>query len=312
MREPTAAPASRWRRELACLLAVAATAAAGHGGAVAAGQDAADAIVPFTIDVPDAVLDDLRTRLGRARYPDELPGVGWTYGTPRGYLQELVAYWRDEFDWREQERRLNRFDHFKTAIDGLDVHFIHQRAARADALPLIIVHGWPSSFMQFHKVIGPLTDPAAHGGNAEDAFHVVVPSIPGYGFSDRPRGRGYGAAQMGDIFVELMARLGYARYGVQGGDWGGPIVAHMARADAAHVVGMHTETCRGGPPEGVADPAAGVPPDELERMRERQAFFSDEERGYSAIQGSKPQTLGYALNDSPGSRPARGTRPATT
>ena len=277
----------------------------GDGGApdspsaAPAGGSAAAAVVPFSIDVPDAVLDDLRQRLSRARFPDELDGAGWTYGTPLGYLRELVAYWRDEFDWREQERQLNRFDHFKTAIDGLDVHFIHERAADPDALPLIIVHGWPSSFMQFHKVIEPLTDPAAHGGSADDAFHVVVPSIPGYGFSDKPRERGYGPARMGDIFIELMARLGYARYGVQGGDWGAPIIARMARADSEHVAGMHTETCRGGPPEGVEDPTAGVPPEELERMRDRQAFFSDEERGYSAIQGSKPQTLGYGLNDSP-------------
>ncbi len=299
---------SVWRPELPLLLAAALLApgaCGGNGGApgspeaAPAGDDAAAEIVPFSIDVPDAVLEDLQDRLSRARFPDELDGAGWTYGTSLAYLRELVAYWRDEFDWREQERRLNRFDQFKTNIDGLDVHFIHERAADPGALPVIIVHGWPSSFMQFHKVIEPLTDPAAHGGGAADAFHVVVPSIPGYGFSDKPRERGYGPARMGDIFVELMARLGYTRYGVQGGDWGGPIVAHMARADAEHVVGMHTETCRGGPPEDVEDPTAGVPPEELEHMRDRQAFFSDEERGYSAIQGSKPQTIGYGLNDSP-------------
>ena len=283
--------------------AFAALAAAGAcGGSAEPGSPeraAGAAIAPFTIDVPDAVLDDLHRRLSRARYPDEIAGSGWTYGVPRGYLQELAAYWRDEFDWREQERRLNRFDQYVTEIDGLDVHFVHQRAAQPDALPLIVVHGWPSSFMQFHKVIEPLTDPAAHGGRAEDAFHLVAPSIPGYGFSDKPRERGYGPAQMGDVFIELMARLGYAEYGVQGGDWGAPIIAHMARADAGRVVGMHTETCRAGPPEGVEDPTAGVPPEEIERMRGRQAFFSDEERGYIAIQSSKPQTLGYALNDSP-------------
>ena len=295
------------RPELATCLAVALLAAGACGvvgsepaapGSSGAGEESA-AILPFTIDVADEVLEDLQDRLSRARYPDELDGAGWTYGTSLGYLRELVAYWRDGFDWRAQERRLNRFDHFTTNIDGLDVHFIHQRAADPDALPLIVVHGWPSSFMQFHKVIEPLSDPAAHGGDAADAFHVVVPSIPGYGFSDKPRERGYGPARMGDIFIKLMARLGYTRYGVQGGDWGAPIIARMARADAEHVVGMQTETCRGGPPEGVDDPTAGVPPEELERMRDRQAFFSDEERGYSAIQGSKPQTLGYGLNDSP-------------
>ena len=297
-----------WRTSITTALMALLIAAAGCGGgqgdqpqqsAGAAPVGDAAAVEPFTIDVPDAVLDDLQERLSRARYPEELDGAGWTYGTPLGYLRELVAYWRDEFDWREQERQLNRFDQFKTEIDGLDIHFVHQRAADPDALPLIVVHGWPSSFMQFHKVIEPLTDPAAHGGDAGDAFHVVAPSLPGYGFSDKPRERGYGPDRMGDIFVKLMARLGYTRYGVQGGDWGGPVVARMARADAAHVVGMHTETCRGGPPDGVDDPTAGVPPAELEQWRDRQAFFTEEERGYSAIQGSKPQTVGYGLNDSP-------------
>ena len=184
-------------------------------------------------------------------------------------------------------------------IDGLDVHFVHRRAKSPKALPLLIVHGWPGSFMQFHKVIEPLTDPASHGGRPEDAFDVVVPSLPGYGFSDIPRQRGYDPQKIATMFVELMARLGYTRYGVQASDFGAPVIRAMALMDRVHIAGYHTESCRAGAPPGVADPVAGVPPFELARMRDRRAFFSDEEQAYNRIQGTKPQTLGYALNDSP-------------
>lgn len=262
-------------------------------------QGAGHAIVPFKIQIPDAVLRDLKDRLSRTRYPDQIEGAGWDYGTNLAYLKELVAYWRDRFEWREQERRLNRFEQFKTKIDGLDVHFVHRRAKRPNALPLIVVHGWPGSFMQFHKVIEPLTDPAAHGGRAEDAFDLVVPSLPGYGFSDIPRQRGYDPQKIAGMFVELMSRLGYTRYGVQASDFGAPVIRAMALMDSAHIVGYHTESCRGGPPPGMADPNAGIPESELARMRDRQAFFSDEEQAYNRLQGTKPQTLGYALNDSP-------------
>ncbi len=171
------------------------------------------AIRPFVVQVPDPVLDDLQTRLRATRYPDELSGAEWDYGTNLAYQRELITYWADEFDWREQERQINAFDHYKTMIDGLDIHFIHQRSPVEGATPLLISHGWPGSFLEFMKVIGPLTDPVAYGGNAEDAFHVVIPSIPGFGFSDKPSERGYGPAQMGDIFAKLMERLGYERYG---------------------------------------------------------------------------------------------------
>jgi microsomal epoxide hydrolase len=256
-------------------------------------------VVPFRIQVPEAVLTDLKDRLRRTRFPDQIEGAGWDYGTNLEYLKELTTYWREKFDWREQERRLNRFEQFKTKIDGLDVHFVHRRARRPNALPLIIVHGWPGSFMQFHKVIEPLTDPAAHGGRAEDAFDVVVPSLPGYGFSEIPRQRGYDPQKIASMFVKLMARLGYTRYGVQASDFGAPVIRAMALQDPVHVVAYHTESCRSGPPPGVADPTAGVPEFELARMRDRQAFFSDEEQAYNRLQGTKPQTLGYALNDSP-------------
>ena len=257
------------------------------------------AVRPFEIHVPDAVLDDLRDRLQRARLPDELDDAGWDYGTPLGYLTELVTYWRDEFDWREQEAALNAFDHFKTQIDGIDVHFIHQRSPDPDALPLLITHGWPGTVVEFMEIIGPLTDPAAHGGRAADAFHVIAPSIPGYGFSGHPRERGFGPESAAAVNAALMERLGYDRYGLQGGDWGAIISRWHAYNRAEAVVGLHLNMLIAGPPPGVEDPTAGVPQAELARMQERTAFFQGPETGYSHIQGTKPQTLGYGLNDSP-------------
>ena len=265
----------------------------------AASQPAAGAAIdPFTIDVPDDVLADLKERLARARMPDEPEGVGWQLGMNRAYLRQLVDYWRDEFDWRAQERRLNRLEQFKTTIDGLDIHFVHRRSAEPDAFPLILTHGWPGTFAEFDKVIEPLTDPVAHGGRAEDAFHVVAPSIPGYGFSDRPTRLGYGRDRTGAIFAELMARLGYERYGTQGGDLGAGISRWLAANDAEHVAGLHLNLCTAGPPDP-ENPTAGVPPEEIALMEERAAFWTDEERGYSHMHGTKPQTLGYSLNDSP-------------
>jgi pimeloyl-ACP methyl ester carboxylesterase len=265
-------------------------------GAAARGS-AGGAISAFRIEVPDAVLSDLKQRLARARFPDELEDAGWRYGTNEAYLKELVAYWRDRFDWRQQERRLNQFEQFTTNIDGLNIHFIHRRSKERNALPLLITHGWPGSFVEFAKIIGPLTDPVRYGGRAEDAFDVIAPSVPGYGFSDRPKRSGYNAKAMAELFVKLMARLGYTRYGLQGGDIGAGISTEVALLDARHVAAMHLNLCNAPPPGG--DSNAGVPPEELAKLRERQEFFSDEERGYSHIQGTKPQTLGYALNDSP-------------
>ena len=258
-----------------------------------------EAIRPFTIDVPDAVLDDLHARLDGARLPDQIPGTGWDYGTERTYLEELLDYWRNDFDWRAQEAMLNEFDQYRTTIDGLDMHFIHQRSPHEDAVPLIIIHGWPGSIMEFHKMIGPLTDPTAYGGDAADAFHVVAPSIPGYGFSDKPTARGYNPDKMAELMGLLMERLGYDRYGVQGGDWGAIIGRWVPQRFPEQVIGLHVNMVFGQPPAGVEDPEAGVPPEELARMRERREFFGDGERGYSHIQGTKPQTLGYGLNDSP-------------
>ena len=272
------------------------TVAAQRGPAPApAGQEA---IVPFKIQVPDAVLSDLRQRLARTRFPGEIAGSEWDYGTNLGYLKELVAYWREKFDWRAAERRLNQFDQFTTKIDGLDVHFIHQRSKDPKALPLAVTHGWPGSVAEFTKIIGPLTNPAAHGGSAADAFHVVAISLPGFGFSGKPAERGYGPERIAGIIAKLMARLGYTRYGLQGGDWGSAISRFAALNDASHVAGLHVNFCLAGPPPGVKDPNEGVTPVELERSRARQAFF-ETERGYFLEQSTKPQTIGSALDDSP-------------
>ncbi len=277
--------------------------AAGLHAAAAPIQDSRSstsaAVVPFTIHVSDAVLSDLKERLARARFPDEVEGARWDYGTNVAYLKELVAYWRDTFDWRAQERALNQFEQFKTNIDGLNVHFIHRKSKERNAFPLLITHGWPGSFVEFTKIIGPLTDPVAHGGRAEDAFDVVIPSIPGYGFSDRPKTPGYNSTKMAAIQARLMARLGYTRYGAQGGDVGALIAGPLAVDDAAHVAGIHLNMCLVVvPPDSVQDPVAMLSAADRERWNRRQAF-SAEETGYGIEQGTKPQTIGAALNDSP-------------
>ena len=258
----------------------------------------AEVIRPFEIAVPQSVLDDLQERLERTRFPDEIEGADWDYGANLAYMKELVEYWRTEFDWREQERRLNEFEQFKTVIDGLDIHFIHQRSPVPDAIPLIVTHGWPGSVVEFIKIIKPLTNPEAYGGEASQAFHVVAPSIPGFGFSDKPNQPGYNPAQMARIFATLMERLGYEHYGAQGGDYGSGIMRQLAIQHPERVIGLHINFVTAGPPPGVDDPEVGVSADELERVRERAAYSSNE-RGYSQIQRTKPQTIGFSLHDSP-------------
>jgi len=245
----------------------------------AAAQPAAtDAVRPFTIRIPDAALADLKARLDKTRLPEPLQGDGWTHGTDIRYLRQLVDYWRKGFDWRAQERKLNQFEQFTTTIDGLTVHFIHRRSKHANAMPLLITHGWPGSIVEFTKIIGPLTDPEAHGGNAADAFHVVMPSIPGFAFSQAPKEPGYDPARIAALEARLMARLGYTRYGVQGGDWGSIISTQIALVDAPHVAGLHINMCFGAAPAGT-DPNAGLTERERERVKQRQVFQA-EETGY--------------------------------
>lgn len=256
-----------------------------------------DAIRPFTIDVPDEVLADLADRLARARVPDQIPGTGWTYGTDGTYLTELLEYWRSDFDWRAQEQALNELDHFKTEVDGVDLHFIHQRSPNPDATPLLLIHGWPGSVFEFMDLVGPLTDPVSYGGEASDAFHLVIPSLPGFGFSGKPTETGWSPERMADAFAVLMARLGYDRYGIQGGDWGGIIGRSLAGNDVDHVIGFHTNFVLGGPAPGT-DPNAGVTDEERTLRAERMEAFA-EGSAYQEIQGTKPQSVGVGLNDSP-------------
>ncbi len=199
-------------------------------------------IRPFRVEIPQAALSDLRQRLARTRFPDEIPGVGWSRGVPLDYLRNLAHYWADGFDWREQEAKLNGLPQFTTTIDGQNIHFLHVRSPEPDALPLIISHGYPSSVVEFLDIIGPLTDPVSHGGDATDAFHVVTPSIPGFGFSTPVRDTGWEMARTARAFAELMNRLGYRRYGTQGGDVGAGIVGMLAGIDGDRVVGVHTNS----------------------------------------------------------------------
>ena len=261
-------------------------------------RPADEAIVPFKINVPDTVLRDLKERLARTRFPDQLDNVGWDYGTDPAYLKPLVEYWRDTFDWRAQERKLNEFDQFTTTIDGLKIHFIHQKSKVPGAMPLVLTHGWPGSIYEFNKVIGPLTDPVKFGGRADYAFTVVAISLPGFGFSDHPSTRGYSPEKMAGIIAKLMARLGYSRYGVQGGDWGGIISRIIALNDAQHVAGLHLNFCIGAAPADPKNPLDGVPEAEAKLMSETNARMENE-RAYQQIQGTKPQTLGVGLTDSP-------------
>jgi pimeloyl-ACP methyl ester carboxylesterase len=263
----------------------------------AAAQSSSEAVVPFRINVPNATLNDLKERLARTRFPSEIENSGWEYGTNLAYLKDLVGYWRTRFDWREQERKLNQLPQFTTTIDGIDIHFVHQRSSHANATPLVMIHGWPGSFFEFTKVIGPLTEPTKFGAAATDAFHVVALSLPGYGFSGRPRSGGYSPARMARIVAQLMARLGYTRYGAQGGDWGASIVRQLGLADREHLIGLHSNMCLANAPPG-QNPNDGVPPEEIKRMQEAQAR-SATELGYFQIQSTRPMTLGYGLNDSP-------------
>jgi pimeloyl-ACP methyl ester carboxylesterase len=253
----------------------------------------ADAIEPFEIRIDDGVLDDLHARLERTRFADQIDGTGWEYGVPVTYLRELVDYWRSAYDWRVHEARLNRFDHFRTPLDGQRVHFVHANSPHEDAYPLLLTHGWPGSIVEFLDVIPMLTHPEAHGGEAADAFHVVAPSLPGYGFSEPTRTTGWDVARIARAFAELMGRLGYARYAAQGGDWGAQVATRIGALDP-HCAALHVNMPIADPPDDAVplsdDDKAG-----LAALR----LFQREESGYALEQSTKPQTVGAALNDSP-------------
>jgi epoxide hydrolase len=251
-------------------------------------------IEPFRIRIDQSVLDDLEERLARTRIPDQIEGAGWEYGIPFDYLGELIEYWRTGYDWRSEEERLMEFDHYRTSIESQAIHFIHARSDHPDALPLLLTHGWPGSFAEFLDVIPRLTDPESFGGQAGDAFHVIVPSLPGYGFSDPPRTRGWDVQRIAHTFIELMARLGYAHYGAQGGDWGAQVTTRIGGLDPDHCAAIHLNMALGTPPPN-PEPLTDEEQADLAAMKQ----FGNEESGYANEQGTKPQTLGVALNDSP-------------
>ncbi|MGH2587002.1 MAG: epoxide hydrolase family protein [Dehalococcoidia bacterium] len=252
---------------------------------------------PFRIDIPQSDLDDLRDRLARTRWPSELPDVGWSRGVPLGYLRGLAEYWRTSYDWRAWEARLNEFPQFTTTVDGQNVHFLHVRSPEPDALPLVITHGWPGSVAEFIETIGPLADPRAHGGDPADAFHVVAPSIPGFGFSGPVHGAGWDVRRTARAWADLMRRLGYDRYGAQGGDWGSGISRDLGLIVPEHVIGVHLNfllTFPSGDPAEMAE----LTPVEQARLGGL-SRFNQELSGYIGIQSTRPQTLAYGLADSP-------------
>jgi epoxide hydrolase len=250
---------------------------------------------PFRVDVPDAVLDDLRDRLARTRWPDQIPNSGWDYGTDLAYLQDLCDHWRAKFDWRAQEDRFNQWPHFLTEIDGENIHFIHARSPEPDALPLVITHGWPGSVSEFLDIIEPLRDPRAQGGDPADAFHVVAPSLPGYGWSGPTTAPGWDAQRVAEAWKTLMARLGYDRYGAQGGDWGAMVSARLAATDPEHLAGLHSNMLLAFP----ADPSTVPLTDSEAADLAAAGEFMTKGAAYQEIQGKNPQTLGYGLTDSP-------------
>ncbi|HEV7731313.1 MAG TPA: epoxide hydrolase [Candidatus Binatia bacterium] len=254
-------------------------------------------VQPFRIAVADEVLADLRDRLARTRFPDEIAGGGWTYGTDLAYLKELVAYWRERYDWRAAEARLNAFPQFRAQVGDLGIHFIHVRGKGPKPFPLVITHGWPGSVAEFTKIIGPLTDPASHGGDPADAFDVVAPSMPGYGFSDHARTAGMDAERIAAVWAELMRGLGYTRFGAQGGDWGSMVSTYLGANHADVVAAIHLNMLVAFPPDP-ANPLDGLTQEEVMELIPMDEWLK-EETGYQRIQGTKPQTLGYALNDSP-------------
>jgi pimeloyl-ACP methyl ester carboxylesterase len=251
--------------------------------------------VPFTLHVPDEAIADLRERLARTRFPDQAPGEPWTYGTDVGYMQALVRYWQNDFDWRAAEARLNALPQYKVSLDGIDLHLIHVPGKGPGPCPLLLAHGWPGSVLEFLEIIPRLTDPARFGGDPADAFTVVAPSLPGYGLSFAPGQERFGVEQIADCFADLMTALGYQRFAAQGGDWGAFVTSRLGHAYAERMIGIHLNLLPlRRDPAMVADPTR----DERAYLEELKVFLK-EETGYQWIQGTRPQTLAFALSDSP-------------
>ncbi len=257
-------------------------------------------IKPDPIRVPDAELDDLRWRLRATRWPDPEPVDDWSQGIPLAYVQEVCSTWADDYDWRKNESRLNALGPHKTEIDGVDIHFLHVRSSHTEAYPLLITHGWPGSVVEFLEVIAPLTDPTTHGGEAQDAFHLVLPTLPGFGFSGKPATTGWTVEKIATAWAELMRRLGYEFYFAQGGDWGAGVTSEIALRDREHCHGIHLNVPTVYPDQATMN---DLTDEEKEALADFQSF-RDHETGYSKQQSTRPQTLGYGLADSPAGQAA--------
>ena len=256
-------------------------------------------ISPFVISISDEQITDLKNRIANTRWPDAETTSGWNQGVPLAYVKELVQYWGEQYDQQRLANRLNAFDNFKTNLLGLNIHFMHIKSSNPNARPLLLTHGWPGSVVEFLKVIGPLTEPQEHGGTADDAFHLVIPSLPGYGFSDKPQATGWGVEKIAEAWSTLMARLGYSQYFAQGGDWGSVITSYIARQDPEHCLGIHINM-------GIVAPdpnAENLTANELSIMAGWK-YYQDWDSGYSKQQATRPQTLGYSLVDSPSGQAA--------
>jgi epoxide hydrolase len=285
-----------WSRRGLLQAGIATVAAAGAASGLGRASSAAGpAVMPFSYHASQSALDDLRRRLAQARWPERETVADWSQGVPLEQLQTLVEYWRTDYDWRPFEARLNGFAQYRTAIDGLDIHFLHVRSPHADALPIVITHGWPGSIIEFLAIIEPLTDPTAHGGEAQDAFHVIAPSLPGFGFSGKPAEPGWDSARIARAWGELMQRLGYSRYVAQGGDWGAEVTTRMAQQQAPGLAAIHLNF-----PLAFPDPlpTTGLSAEE-QRAVDALARFQTDGSGYFLQQSTRPQTVGYALVDSP-------------
>jgi pimeloyl-ACP methyl ester carboxylesterase len=257
------------------------------------------AVERFQIHVPDEVLDDLQYRLNHVRWPDQLEDSAWEQGTELSYLQSLVAYWRDHFDWRVQEAKLNRFSQFRSNVDGIDVHFVHERGKGPNPLPIILTHGWPDSYLRYQKIIPFLTDPAAHGGDPEDVFDVIVPSLPGFGFSSRPDHRGVNNFHVSEMWVKLMTQeLGYNKFAAAGGDIGSGVTRYLAANHPELLVGIHLTDIGIIRDLMTAQDPAGLSEEEKQYKKNAQEWLALE-GGYISIQSTRPQTLAYGLSDSP-------------